>query len=157
MRVVSIALGLVLVVASATPGRAQDQKQTDSLDKAKAEKVQEPKKPKIKRDPNMISAAEMEELRLQYQNMYDLIERARPRWLRSRGLTTPASSNLPVATVFLNEQKFGALEALRSISPAQIQTAKWLSGPDANMRWGRGNDSGAIVLTTIGSDKEKKP
>lgn len=144
MRIVPLALGLVLVVASATSGQAQDQKQTDSLDKAKAEKVQEPKKPKIKRDANRISLEEIESLRESFTDMYSLIQHARSRWLTSRGVSR--NERPPLAMVFLDGHKFGELESLRSISSTQITEARWMSATDAIVYYGRDYTGGIILL-----------
>jgi hypothetical protein len=51
-------------------------------------------------------------------------------------------------TVYFNNARMGGSEALRSIPLASIQSVRFLSPAQANLRWGVGNSHGAIVIST---------
>jgi hypothetical protein len=73
---------------------------------------------------------------------YEAIERLRPEFLRAaRGGATP--------NVYINNSRSGGLETLRSIRADNIQTIRYVSALDANLRYGLGNDSGVIAIELL--------
>ena len=81
------------------------------------------------------------------RNVFDLVQIRRPHWLRVRG---HQSLNLAeeTPTVYFNHTRMGSTEALRNISLAAVQSIRFLSPAQANLRWGTGNSRGAIVIST---------
>ena len=73
---------------------------------------------------------------------YDLVSRLRPQWLRASGVASIGGrSTTPVTLVYLDGNRIGTIETLRTISASGVRTMQWLSATRA-----------AVVLTEIGSD-----
>ncbi len=131
----------------------------------KKEQEQKQEKKKLRKDPRVISQEELDELRLVYRDTYELVQKARPRFLRTRGGggIPPAAlgatggtgqivtSDGPRAAVYLDGRPFGDLESLRQISTQSLVEIRWLSATEATSRFGMGNTDGAILVTTIRS------
>lgn len=89
--------------------------------------------------PNRLTADDLQPV--VQLNAYQAIQRLRGRWLQARGGM--------YATVFVDgTQRFGGLEALRSIMTADVEEMRYLSSSDATTRYGTGHEGGAILLTT---------
>jgi hypothetical protein len=73
---------------------------------------------------------------------YEVIERVRPEFLRaSRGGTTP--------NVYINGSRSGGIQILSSIRAANIETIRYVDAVAANLRYGRGNESGVIEIQLV--------
>lgn len=99
------------------------------------------------RDGYRISPEELEATRM--QNMYDMIERERPRWLLSR----PARSfHLDTEIVVAVDGRFyGGIESLREFAPEMIHEVRYMDGPTATATingLGSRHVEAAIVLET---------
>ena len=123
---------LFLAIALILPAAANAQ------DSAKA-------KPKLKRNPDVISPQEIEAA-TEANDAYQLVNRLRPLWLTTRGV---GSINLPVAevAVYLNGMRIGGPDALRDIPRTGVAEMRFLRGTDATQRFGTGHESGAILVT----------
>lgn len=123
---------LVLALALVLPAAAHAQ------DSAKA-------KPKIKRNPDVITAAEIETVS-DAQDAYQIVKRLRPNWLSQRG---GSSMHLQVAeiVVYVNGIRMGGVDALRDIPPTGVVELRFLRGTDATQRFGTGHENGAILVT----------
>lgn len=129
----------------------------------KKEQEQKQEKKKLRKDPRVISQEEIDELRLVYRDTYELVRKARPRFLRTRGgggIPPSARTAMggtgevitaegPRAAVYLDGRPFGDLESLRQISTQSLVEIRWLSAIEATSRFGMGNTDGAILVTTI--------
>lgn len=82
-----------------------------------------------------------------FANMYDLIGALRPNWLRSRTASFGASGQVGVM-IYLDGNRLGAADYLRQIAAGGIESARFLSGPDATSRYGTNHASGAILITS---------
>lgn len=80
---------------------------------------------------------------------YDAVQSLRPQWLRARGV----SSALPQAgvQVYVDHQRMGGLESLRTIPRAWIASAEYLNGIEATRWWGTNHGDGVIHIHTLGS------
>jgi len=81
-------------------------------------------------------------------NLYDLIQRARPRWLESRG-----DRSLLLQTVILvyqNQQRLGGIETLRELKPDNVVRIRRLDSSRAGLLPGARDDhvEAAIVVET---------
>lgn len=78
---------------------------------------------------------------------YELIETLRPYWLESRGPTSAVDDPITGAkpNFYLNQSQITEQE-VRSIRAAEIQRIIAMSAAQANLRYGSGNENGAIVL-----------
>lgn len=74
---------------------------------------------------------------------FDLVNRLRPQWLRPGGPSSMGGGTLstPVTLVYLDGNKLGSIEVLRSISASGIKSMSWISATRA-----------AVVLTDVGND-----
>ena len=86
-------------------------------------------------------------------NAYDLIQRLRPNYLRTRGAVhgTPDKANKlePVdVVVYLNDNRLGTSDQLRQISTMDIREIRYFSSSEATTKWGTGHSAGAIQVVT---------
>ena len=103
----------------------------------------------IRRDPNLISTAEIEEeIQSGVRDLFELVERRRPRWLQVRG---ERSLNLQtVIAVYHNEARLGGIDALRGYPLTAVTSLKYLDAAQAMLLPGAGSShvEGAIVIST---------
>jgi ABC-type phosphate transport system substrate-binding protein len=78
-------------------------------------------------------------------NAYQLVERLRPIWLRKRGPTS-VSQEGDVA-VYVDGTRVGTREALRNLWTDDIESIQFLDAGRATLRFGAGNEDGAILVT----------
>lgn len=79
-------------------------------------------------------------------NAYELIQRLRPLWLRTRGSTS--FRDQAEIRVYVNGVHVGSTGELRNFRSEEIALLQFLDPPQANYRFGPGNVHGAILLTT---------
>jgi hypothetical protein len=99
-------------------------------------------------DPNMISTQEVENAEV--NNAYELIERLRPMWLRSRGgRSTRLETEI---VVYLNRSMLGGPEALRDIPIEIVQSVRVMDAAEAGRLPGLGSRhvERAILVETGG-------
>jgi hypothetical protein len=56
--------------------------------------------------------------------------------------------------VWVDESRAGGVEVLNSLSVQGVSGARFYTGPEAEARFGNGNSSGAIHVTTAASGKK---
>ena len=82
----------------------------------------------------------------------DLVRQLRPQWLRSRGedMLRPNADRLEAhgRRVYLNGSLLGGLDAIDQISVYALTGVEFYDTTAAVLRWGAGNEDGAILLTT---------
>ncbi len=94
---------------------------------------------------NVISRAELDAAGS--VNVYDVIARLRPNFLRSRGPTSVMNASArTVAAVFVDDTEFGDLESLRRFPAMRIAEIRYYSGPEATTRFGSAFGAGVIAL-----------
>jgi len=100
------------------------------------------------RNRNVITYDEISMSRTGGASAYDLIQRLRPEYLRSRG-TSSLNNPIPVtAVVYVDEVRFGQIESLRALSTEQIREIHYINASDATTRFGTDHVGGAILITT---------
>ncbi len=86
------------------------------------------------------------------RSVTELLRTLRPQWLRSRGTDVLRPSADPLAApgvrVYLNGGLLGGLETLDQVSIDAITGVQFFDTAAATLRWGAGNDDGAILLLT---------
>jgi hypothetical protein len=105
-------------------------------------------------NPNLITRSEIDEARQSgVRDLYELIERRRPRWLQARA---ERSINLQTSIlVFQNNSRLGGIDALRGYPLGSITSIRYLDAAQAGLLPGGGGAhvEGAIVISTaIGND-----
>jgi hypothetical protein len=98
------------------------------------------------RSRNVITAEEIAPLNV--STAWDIVQRLRPDYLRSRGSTSITRPSAQYAVVYVNGVRAGGLEQLRSIRAGDVETIRYISASDATTRWGTDHSGGVIEVTT---------
>jgi hypothetical protein len=78
---------------------------------------------------------------------YDVIQRLRPNFLRTRGAVhgspSGTTNNLEQVdlVVYLNETRLGGTDQLRQIPTTEIREVRYYSASDATTKWGTGHSA----------------
>lgn len=83
-------------------------------------------------------------------NMYDLVQRLRPRWLNTRGTRSTSGTQLELV-VYQNLVPLGNVENLRQLRPTMAQRVRFLDAQTASASLpglGSRQVAGAIVIET---------
>jgi hypothetical protein len=111
-----------------------------------------PSPPKIKRQPNLISAQEIDLVRAETSDAYDIVKRLRPQYLRGRGASSFGNAaggrTTAAPKVILDGSPIGEIDALRQIPAMNVREIRYLSSSDATTQFGTGYDGGAVVVLT---------
>jgi hypothetical protein len=101
------------------------------------------------RDPNVIAADEVEQYRAAgTRDLQELVQRARPAWLRSRGeRSINLSTNI---LVYQNQARLGTIEVLRDLSILNVISLRYVDSARAGLLPGAGSEhvEGAIIVET---------
>ncbi|NJD09722.1 MAG: hypothetical protein FIB01_04490 [Gemmatimonadetes bacterium] len=81
------------------------------------------------------------------EDLYTLIQRARPTWLQTRAPISTQSAPVIVIVVDGVPQEPG-LDPLRGFKVGDVREVRRLSASDATTRFGTGMGAGAILVTT---------
>jgi hypothetical protein len=98
------------------------------------------------RDPNLLTKEEIATAHV--SNAYDAINALRPSFLRYRGQTTITGSDTGYPRVYLDRQAYGDLASLKNLEVGNIRSIRYFNASEASTRFGLGNASGAIEITT---------
>jgi hypothetical protein len=96
-------------------------------------------------DRNIISETEIQSVPA--SNLYDLIAKVRPNFLRSHGPTSlsgTATSEYPV--VYMDGRQYGDIGSLRSIVPTQVSEVRYYDSSTAAARFGTISATGVIEV-----------
>lgn len=81
------------------------------------------------------------------QNAFEVVETLRSNWLRTRGPTSLSGPDA-VVQVYLDDNRLGTVESLRTISTPMIQYIRWYDGIAATGRWGLDHGAGVVYVST---------
>ena len=98
------------------------------------------------RNANVLTAEEI--AGSQATTAYEAVQSLRPNFLRTRGSHTFDPTAVQAPHVFLDGQKFGELEILRSISVQTIREIRYYNAADATTKYGTGYTHGIIEVST---------
>jgi hypothetical protein len=90
-----------------------------------------------RRSTNVITAEEIASSTA--RDALEVVDLLRPQWLRTRG-----GPYLPI--VYLNNAKYGEIDALREIPAANVAEVRYLSANEATTLYGTGHIGGAIAV-----------
>ena len=121
MRVPTLLLGLLAMTACASGGRGP------------------------MRSSNVLTREELETV--QVSSVFDAVQRLRPQWL-SRPQTPSGMPGSNPVLVYVDRHHMGTVDELRHITVDQVETLEFVSASDATTRYGTGNASGIIEVTT---------
>lgn len=102
-------------------------------------------------NPSVISLDEIEASSA--SNAYEVIQRLRPNFLRTRGAVhgTPGATNaveMVDLVVYLNENRLGGSDQLRQIATTDIREIRYYNASEATTKWGTGHSAGAIQIVS---------
>jgi hypothetical protein len=100
----------------------------------------------IERNSNLITEQEVAETHA--TNAYEVITKARPTYLRSRGRSTINARTSEFASVYLDGQVYGDIGTLKNIPAQQIREIRYYSASDAVTKFGMQTGSGVIEIKT---------
>jgi hypothetical protein len=80
-----------------------------------------------------------------YSSAYEAVEALRANWLHAR-----RPEPTPV-WVYVNANRAGGVEALRTILPRSVVCIRFYDGLTATARWGAGHGQGVIFVSTLPS------
>jgi hypothetical protein len=92
-----------------------------------------------------ITAAEIE--KIPAASAFDVIQRLRPEFLRSRARIPGGTAESGAPLVYVDGIRAGGLDVLRTIAARDVHEIRRLSAPDATTRYGPGHSSGVIEIT----------
>jgi hypothetical protein len=82
-------------------------------------------------------------------NAYEVIVKLRSNFLSYRGETNfYASNSKSMPTVYVDEQRYGEITVLENIPALQVASIRLYRAWEATTRYGTGNMSGVIAVTT---------
>jgi hypothetical protein len=97
---------------------------------------------------DLLMLAEIEEARDRgVPDLYELLAEKRPRWLRP-AFSSGSRRSSPLATVWMDNRRLGGISELRNITLASVESVRYLSASDAQIRLGLDNPGGAILVTS---------
>ncbi len=97
-------------------------------------------------NPNVITEAQIAEA--QGANVYEVISRVRPAFLRSRGTGSMSSGSLEYAEVYRDGMRVGGIGTLRSMPIGGVREIRYYNLGDATMKFGSGHTGGVIEVMT---------
>jgi len=101
---------------------------------------------------NVIGEGAIDELTSVTHDAYDVLERLRPEWLRSRrGIASISNPVRTTPVVYVNGVRFGEIDALRRIHSNVLGEIRYLSPTEAGTMLGLGHPGGALLVQLRGS------
>jgi hypothetical protein len=97
-------------------------------------------------DAQLITEEEIEASR--GTNAFEVIRKVRANFLAYRGETSVRGQSRPYPTVYLDDQEFGPIDALRTIPAGQISSIRLYRSWESTTKFGAHNTGGVIAITT---------
>jgi hypothetical protein len=92
---------------------------------------------------NVITAQDIQSA--QFRSAFELIRALRPQWLTASGSSIRGSGQI---VVYVDDMRMGGTEYLNQVPTKDRKDARWLSPPEATIRYGTGHSAGAITIQT---------
>lgn len=108
--------------------------------------AQETVKKKYERD--VITREEIQERAPDAKSAYDVIQRLRPQFLRTRPSGSMQNKNPVTVKVYVDGSLRGGTYVLRDLISHSIISIMYLDGSDATTRFGTNHENGAILVKT---------
>lgn len=100
---------------------------------------------RINRNSNLITEAELADVT--QQNVFDVVRRLRPTWLRIRGRGTVSIDRESTIPVYLDGILRGSTRLLGRLRPSEVREIRYVDPNDAAIRYGSTHRDGAIMVT----------
>lgn len=96
-------------------------------------------------DRNVLTYEQIQETNR--QNAFEVVESLRSNWLRTRGQSSLIGPET-IVQVYLDDNRLGGVETLRTIPTSQVRYIRWYDGIAATGRWGLDHGAGVIYVST---------
>jgi hypothetical protein len=97
---------------------------------------------------NVITREEIKERAPDAKSAYDVIQRLRPQFLRTRPSGSVQSQNTVPIKVYVDGSARSGLNSLRDVLSLAVIEIIYLNGSDATLEFGREHENGAIKVKT---------
>lgn len=103
-----------------------------------------------KSSSTLITETEIDRIRPNVANAFEIVQSLRPRWLRSRDVTTlpgmdGGGMQMARIHVYVDDRDMGDIEYLKTIPAEEIYTLKFVSMTEAGARFGPTDGPGVVV------------
>jgi hypothetical protein len=96
-------------------------------------------------DRNVITESEI--MSLPSVSLYDLIQKTRPDFLRSRGKSSFSNTDTEYPVVFVDGRMYGDMSSLRTLVSSQVSMVRYYDALNAQAKFGVIKASGVIEVT----------
>ena len=83
------------------------------------------------------------------RTLYEVIQRQRPTFFRSRQVRSNTTPNPEPVHVFVDGTRVEGIESLRLFSPQNVKEVRFYEPSEANVRFGTGHHGGLIAVTLL--------
>lgn len=140
-----MAVGLA-ILATVAAGCSSAKPETSVTPQGAGDVAAAPAASKTKRDRNVITRAELDPAQLNELTAFQAIQRLRPHFFAGHGGAS-MQGGPSMILVYVEDSRVGGTDFLHSVRMTEVDTIRYLSGSEATLRFGTGNDGGAIVIT----------
>ena len=103
--------------------------------------------PAQRHDRSIITSQELAES--QANNLYDVVQRLHPEWLRGRNAASISGAGAVDVQIYYDTQRAGGTEVLRQMAPNSVVSMHYYSASESQARFGNGNLNGVIQLQMV--------
>lgn len=104
-------------------------------------------RPAVRGSHNMLTEAELQAAT--ERSLYELIQRQRPTFFRSRQVRSNTTRIPEPVHVFVDGTRVEGVESLRLFNPRNVKEVRFYEPHDANVRFGTGHHGGLIAVTLL--------
>jgi len=97
------------------------------------------------RRAEVLTAEEITDTKAEEVTAYDAVSRLRPNWLAAHGVTSFTTQGTAYAIVYMDDQKYGDLNALRNFKAFQVAEMRYYDFTQAGARFGVAAGSGGVI------------
>lgn len=104
-------------------------------------------RPAVRGSHNLLTEAELQAAT--ERTLYEMIQRQRPTFFRSRQVRSSTTRVPEPVHVFVDGTRVEGLESLRLFNPRNVKEVRFYEPHEANVRFGTGHHGGLISITLL--------
>jgi hypothetical protein len=93
----------------------------------------------------VLTAEEITNTKAEEATAYDAVSRLRPNWLAAHGVTSFSKKGAEYAIVYMDDQKYGDLNTLKSFKAFQVAEMRYYDVTQAGARFGVAAGNGGVI------------
>lgn len=93
----------------------------------------------------VLTAEEITNTKAEEVTAYDAVSRLRPNWLASHGVTSFRKQSAEYAMVYMDDQKYGDLNSLKTFKAFQVAEMRYYDVTQAGARFGVAAGNGGVI------------